>query len=294
MPAPRTSPMFIAAIVALAAAMLFSLAAHADQIDTTASTAQTSQVVDRLGNPVVDQDGKPLLAPRAVEPGKKFVDDDPFEGLNRGIFAVNHGLDTYVIRPVAIGYNYALPGGVRDSVSNFLSNLNQPVIFVNSLLQGRVTDASQVFGRFLTNTVLGVGGLFDPASDFGVHKVQADFGQTLATYGAGDGPYLVLPVFGPSNVRDAAGLGADFVLDPWRYFYADNNKRLLEISRGATEAVDFRARRMKLIDDTYATSVDPYATFKSFYQQRRAHELGQTPPDGAANDWDQFQRDGQE
>jgi len=255
------------------------------------------QVVSRNGSVVTDRFGQPLSAPQAAAVAKEFADDDPFEGLNRGIFAINRGLDIAVIRPLARGYQTAVPDGVRDSVRNFISNLGAPVDFVNSLLQGKFSDAGHVFGRFLTNTVLGAGGLFDPASDFGITKVDADFGQTLAHYGVGAGPYLVLPLMGPSDLRDALGGGFDMVADPVpETLFPQQSRMSWQGARYTTMGIDFRAENMGFIDDTFETSVDPYTTFKSFYLQRRAHLVGQDSgdKDGGADAWQQFQQEEQE
>jgi phospholipid-binding lipoprotein MlaA len=224
----------------------------------------------------------------AAVAGNDSLSDDPLEGFNRAVFSFNRGLDVALIRPATVAYEAVLPGGVRSSISNVLSNLNEPLVFLNSLLQGKVDQAGQSLGRFITNSLIGLGGLFDPASDFGVTKVQADFGQTLGKYGVGSGPYLVLPVLGPSNLRDSAGWVGYFVLDPMRYAWPQQSRATMRYTRAGLGALDVRSRNMKLIDDTFATSQDPYSTFKSFYEQRRASMIDENVGDAA---WDQFQED---
>ena len=285
-------------LMGLAVAVMIAAGSQAmAQVQSKDETKGGGQVVSQSGSVVTDRSGQPLSAPQSAAGAKEFADDDPFEGLNRGIFAVNRGLDIAVIRPLARGYQTAVPDGVRDSVRNFISNLGAPVDFLNSLLQGKVSDAGHVFGRFLTNTVLGVGGLFDPASDFGVTKVDADFGQTLGHYGVGTGPYLVLPLMGPSDLRDALGGGVDMVADlvPETLF-PQQSRMSWQGARYATMGIDFRAQNMAFIDDIFENSVDPYTTFKSFYLQRRAHLVGEDKgaTDAGGDAWQQFQQEEQE
>ncbi len=131
---------------------------------------------------------------------------DPLEPLNRAIFSFNLTLDKAILRPIATVYNAALPDPVRDGVRNFLNNLRTPIILANDVLRGEIGRAGDTVGRFLLNSTLGVGGLFDIASELGFDFHNEDFGQTLAVWGIGEGPYLMLPIFGPSNPRDAVGL----------------------------------------------------------------------------------------
>ena len=133
--------------------------------------------------------------------------NDPAEPTNRFFYRVNDGLDTYVLAPIARGYRYAVPGAVRRPVQNVLANLSSPIIFANDVLQTRPRRAGDTLMRFLINSTAGVGGLFDVASRGGVPKHDQDFGLTLGHYGVPSGPYLVLPLFGPSTVRDAVGFG---------------------------------------------------------------------------------------
>jgi phospholipid-binding lipoprotein MlaA len=148
--------------------------------------------------------------------GSASADDprDPIEGFNRAVYAFNEGLDKVVIKPVARGYEAILPGPVRTGVSNFYGNIADLFISVNSLLQGKPADAVGDAARFVFNSTFGIAGIFDVATEMGIDKHEEDFGQTFGRWGAGPGPYLVLPVFGPRDVRDAAGLALDLTVDP--------------------------------------------------------------------------------
>ena len=142
--------------------------------------------------------------------------NDPLEPMNRYFFEVNYGLDQLLFKPVAAWYNLILPAPVEQGVHNFLTNLNSPVIFANDAMQGNGPRAGVTAKRFLINSTLGVAGIFDVAADWwGMKHHDEDFGQTLAVWGVGEGPYLVAPVLGPSNPRDLTGIGVDGVMDPW-------------------------------------------------------------------------------
>ena len=129
--------------------------------------------------------------------------------------------DKTVLKPIATGYRDGVPAPVRDSVRNFMNNLDTPVVFANDMLQGELTRAKITFVRAGINTTLGVGGLFDVATEWGYARHSEDFGQTLAVWGVGEGPYLFLPFIGPSNPRDLAGFGADILLDPLTWIQWD-------------------------------------------------------------------------
>ena len=139
---------------------------------------------------------------------------DPFEGFNRAVFAFNEGLDKAIVKPLARGYDAVLPGPVRTGVSNFYGNIADLFISVNGLLQAKPADAVGDAARFVFNSTFGIAGIFDVATEMGIEKHDEDFGQTFGRWGAGPGPYLVLPLYGPRNVRDAAGLAVDAFADP--------------------------------------------------------------------------------
>ncbi|MGB5305172.1 MAG: VacJ family lipoprotein [Gammaproteobacteria bacterium] len=146
-----------------------------------------------------------------VKSNVKYAVDvyDPWERMNRRIYNFNTKFDRYVFLPVVSAYEFVLPDFVEDGVSNFFSNIGELENFINSLLQLKPTATVTALGRFVINTTVGIAGLWDPAEKMGINEWKEDFGQTLGRYGVGDGPYLVLPIFGPSNLRDTSGLVAD-------------------------------------------------------------------------------------
>jgi phospholipid-binding lipoprotein MlaA len=219
--------------------------------------------------------GTGLLAISIALPAHAQEEGDPFEPVNRAIFEFNRVVDGMFLRPASILYGDLVPDLGKTGVRNFLDNLRMPVIVVNSLLQGDRERAGVAMGRFLLNTICGLG-LFDVASEAGFAKYYEDFGQTLAVWGLGDGPYIVLPILGPSNLRDTAGFVVDsFVFDPFGTLnpVVPDVPTEVRLGRAGTEAVDTRYRYGSAIDDLYRTSLDPYATFRTIYQQRRAAEI---------------------
>ena len=137
------------------------------------------------------------------------VAEDPFQGFNRSMYKFNYYLDEYFLLPLVSGYEFILPEFAQTGVSNFFDNIREVRTFYNSLLQGKGQKACTTLGRFVTNTIIGIGGLFDPATGFGMERQNEDFGQTLGVWGVGTGPYLVLPVLGPNTVRSATGYLVD-------------------------------------------------------------------------------------
>ena len=137
---------------------------------------------------------------------------DPLEGFNRGIYRFNYYFDKYLFLPVVKGYAFITPDFLEDCITNFFKNLREITNLTNSILQFKGTSMAKTTGRIVINTTIGIGGLFDPATHFGIHRVNEDFGQTLGFYGVGHGPYLVLPILGPSNIRDTTGLVVDTVV----------------------------------------------------------------------------------
>jgi phospholipid-binding lipoprotein MlaA len=204
---------------------------------------------------------------------------DPIEPWNRVIFAINDALDTVVLRPVAFVYKEVVPAGPREVVRNVLDWLASPVYVANSALQGDLESLEHNASRFVANAPMF--GMVDNATGLGVGRQPEDFGQTLAVWGSDDGPYLVLPLLGPSNLRDTVGIVVDFFLDPTTYIEGDDDARLaFQITRRATEAVDFRAENFDEIDDLKETSVDYYARVRTIYKQRRDALIrnGNPPP----------------
>lgn len=205
-------------------------------------------------------------------------DNDPLELPNRFIFAFNEMLDFAVFRPVAVTYRFLVPEPVRDSVRNFLRNLSTPVILANDLLQGEFGRAETTATRFAINSTAGLLGLFDVADDMGYAYHDEDFGQTLAVYGMGEGVYLVLPILGPSSIRDGVGLIVDSYLDPLTYVAENNDAEEWLLVRRAVAGIDFRARNIETLDDLKRDSIDFYARIRSLYRQTRANEINNGAP----------------
>lgn len=207
--------------------------------------------------------------------------NDPLEPTNRVFYQVNDTLDTYVLRPVAVAYRDVVPGVARDSVHNVLANISSPIVFSNDVLQAKPHRAGTTMMRFLINTTVGLGGLFDVASKVGYPDHDNDFGITLALWGVGSGPFLFLPVLGPSDPRDATGFGADFALDPLTYV-SFGGSAALGYSRFGLGAVDERSRLIGDIDQIKRNALDPYATFRSLYRQNRESDIQRVRDDNQA------------
>src|ERR1700761_5111115 len=198
--------------------------------------------------------------------------NDPYEQTNREVFKFNQKVDKYVLGPVAYAYVDVLPKPARDSVHNFLLNLNLPVTFANDLFQGEGDRAGQTLGRFTLNTTLGIGGLFDPASDFGIPYHQEDFGQTLGTWGVGEGPYMVLPFLGPDPPRDAAGQVVDIFPDPTTYIKI-RGPIYFSAGREVPTVNDLKSRNLETAQTIERGSVDYYASVRSLYRQLRNNDI---------------------
>jgi phospholipid-binding lipoprotein MlaA len=207
---------------------------------------------------------------------------DPLEGGNRVVMKINEGIDKAVLEPVARGYRYAAPKPVRQGVRNFLRNLKSPVIMGNELLQGDLEGFANATGRLVINTLLGVGGIFDIADQGGIPYEAEDFGQTLAVWGVGHGPYLVIPVLGPSSVRDGTGMVVDTFLDPVRIYMFNHDLEWLHYTRVGVSIIDSREELLDLVDDLRANSFDYYAAVRSAYYQRRQALVNDMDPDTAA------------
>lgn len=198
---------------------------------------------------------------------------DPIEPVNRAILTFNEGVDTVLLRPAAETYRFILPQPVRDHIQSILRHMQTPINVANEALQGDWEGVKHTSGRFIINSVAGVGGLVDVAGAHGMPYRSEDFGQTLAVWGVGDGPYLVLPFFGPSNLRDAVGQAVDSVADPISIVAEIEDIDLLPPSRTAATALDGRSRFIEEFDQLRADSFDLYASLRSIYQQRRAAQI---------------------
>jgi phospholipid-binding lipoprotein MlaA len=200
------------------------------------------------------------------------ADTDPFEDWNRAVFAFNQRADQYVIKPLAEGYEAVTPTPVEKGVRNFFNNLGEPVTIVNAVLQGKPEKAARSLTRFVFNSTIGVYGLIDVAGGMGLERENEDFSQTLAVWGVGSGPYLVLPIVGPSDVRGLTGRVADTPLNPVEW----------QDDVGATElfVVDGVQTRAGFLGVEPDAAGDPYVLMRSAYQQRRDYEIN----DGIAVD----------
>jgi phospholipid-binding lipoprotein MlaA len=201
------------------------------------------------------------------------TEEDPMESLNRGIFKFNEVVDNIVLKPVAHGYRFITTPYIRDRVSGIALNLTEPVTVANALLQGDVDRSFIAFWRFLLNSTVGIGGMFDVASTAGLTYRAEDFGQTLGAWGAGSGPYFVLPILGPSNGRDVVGLVVDYFTDPFHYTMEDNTD---DFFYAAAKGIEKRERLLDPIDDIYESSIDPYTSLRSIYTQQREAEIKNT------------------
>jgi phospholipid-binding lipoprotein MlaA len=212
--------------------------------------------------------------------------NDPLEPLNRATHSFNMAIDAVILKPIAQVYRFILPQPIRQMITNFLDNLQSPLILANDLLQGEFERGGTTIARFVTNTTVGVGGLFDPASEWGMEKHKEDFGETLAVWGVGEGFYLVLPFFGPSNPRDLTGLVAEFFADPVDLYLDHEDERELRIARTSLEVIDFRERNLDTLEELERNTDDLYAAMRSAYRQNRAFRIsnGRTTPSQAEED----------
>ncbi|HTO58651.1 MAG TPA: VacJ family lipoprotein [Pseudomonadales bacterium] len=204
-----------------------------------------------------------LFACRGVAAADDAPNPDPWEGFNRKIYAFNDFADRYFMKPVAKGYQAATPPPVKRGITSFFSNLSYPLVALNQLLQGRFRLSASDAGRFIVNTTLGVGGLFDPASKAGLPSHDEDFGVTFAKWGMHSGPYLVLPFLGPSTVRDGVGSAVNFFAQPVRYLIDD------ETTRYGLTALNFIQIRAGLLDTEQLLGGDRYVFLRDAYLQRR-------------------------
>lgn len=210
-----------------------------------------------------------LLLPILAACSGKPAEDDSLESFNRGMFAFNEVIDNILIKPVATGYRAITPEPIRDRIGNAADNLTEPLSMVNAFLQGDVDRGMQSLFRFLINSTIGLAGIHDVAREAGIAPREEDFGQTLAVWGAGEGDYIVLPILGPSTGRDAFGRLVDIFLDPVNIPLERNQILYKSLGTGLVA----RERLLDPIDDIYATSLDPYASFRSIYLQRRNAEI---------------------
>lgn len=206
--------------------------------------------------------GLALWLPAAPVIADEVANPDPWEPLNRKTYAVNDFADRWVLKPVAVGYSTVAPGVVQDGIGNFFENLGTPAVAINQVLQGKPRLAASDTGRFLLNSTFGIGGLIDIASRVGLPAHSEDFGQTFGRWGIDSGPYLVVPLRGPSTLRDAVGMGFDTLLNPLRLIDHERTRYSLL----ATSIIDTRAGLLSAED---LISGDPYVFIREAYLQRR-------------------------
>ncbi|MCK6418711.1 MAG: VacJ family lipoprotein, partial [Alphaproteobacteria bacterium] len=195
--------------------------------------------------------------------------NDPFEPMNRKIFAFNKAVDDAYINPVVLGYREALPQPVRTGVSNVFRNLRSPIDFINQTLQGDFEGAGTVVARTVINTTVGIAGLMDVAEDQGLPYEQEDFGQTLASWGVGHGPYVVVPVLGPSSTRDYIGYFADAFMNPVRMYLFNTDREDVYYALAGAQYLELRESLYDVLADLENASIDYYASVRSTYYQRR-------------------------
>ncbi len=212
--------------------------------------------------------------------------DDPIEPTNRFFYTVNDKIDRYAFKPIAEGYVDITTVGIRKHVGDFVTNMAEPGRIVYFMFGGKSRDAGTALVRFVVNSTAGIGGIFDPATALGYQETDTDFGLTLAEWGIPAGPYLYLPVFGPSGARDVFSLPAEFFLTPIEPAPTSLALRSFSYTETALRLVNTRAQFIQPIDQIQATALDPYATFRSLYRQERASQLQlidqrnvPTPPD---------------
>ncbi len=208
-----------------------------------------------------------------------YQTNDPLEPTNRVLYRVNNALDAAVLRPAAVAYKDAVPAPVRTGVHNALGNLATPIVLGNDMLEGKPQRAGTTFMRFLINTTLGGLGFVDVASRMGYPAHGADFGETLAIWGVPEGPFLFLPLFGPTDPRDALGRGVDMASDPFGWVGAGTAVTALNWSRFGLTAVDERSQVLGEISSIKRTALDPYATFRSLYRQHRRAQIAKIRAD---------------
>lgn len=199
--------------------------------------------------------------------------NDPLEPTNRAVFEFNRALDDVFLQPVSRAYRLVVPIWIRDRISSALDNLRSPVIFFNEIAQGEPKRAVSTFMRFGLNSTFGLAGLNDFAKEIGFEKTEEDFGQTLAAWGVDSGPYLMLPIFGPSNPRDAIGRIVDIVIDPFNMWAQNTGRETLSYARAGTEVLAVRTELLDLSDELEKSSLDLYAAVRSLYRQRRLNDI---------------------
>lgn len=271
--APPPAPPVVAPAPVAGSAPIVAPSPPVADSPAASSSAPIPEFADPLSDPETATPaaiGEAPFRATAVDPNR----GDPLEGFNRAMFGLHQALDKAIYRPLAMGYQHVVPKPVRSGLRNFFSNLTEPVVFLNYLLQFRFGKAAETLVRFTVNSTLGVGGFFDIAKtkDFNLPHRNNSFGDTLAYYGVGPGPYLFLPLMGPTTLRDVLGGPLDGAVLPlaigkpftdWRY----------QVSSGVITGLDLRAESDPELRALFGGAVDPYATLRSVWLQNRAAEV---------------------
>ncbi len=249
------------------------LAANAEPIDALASAEPTdasaaAQEAQDGAQALQEQSAEPEAASRPGVSTEERVIPDPWEKFNRAMYAVNDVLDRFILAPAAIAYAVVTPKPLRRGINNALSNANAPVVIGNDLLQLKFKRAGVAIARLAVNSTIGIGGFLDVGARIGLKEHTEDFGQTLGKWGVSTGPYVFLPLLGPTTVRDGVGSGVDVVMTPfaWTEFAG---YRVLRWSRAGLTALDARADALRPLAELRRTSADPYITIRTFYALSR-------------------------
>ncbi|MGH7057765.1 MAG: MlaA family lipoprotein [Acetobacteraceae bacterium] len=213
----------------------------------------------------------PASEPEALAAYKEL--NDPLQPTNRVLYEINNDITAVTLTPVADAYRWALPERVRNGVANLVANFDSPILFANDVLEAKPRRAGDTFMRFLINSTIGLGGIFDVASGWGYPAHPADFGMTLAVWGVPQGPYLFVPIIGPSNPRDAAGFVANELANPMRGAGTGAGVAAFQWSMFGLTAVSRYAGALPEIRSIKRTALDPYATLRSLFRQHRAAEI---------------------
>ncbi len=222
----------------------------------------------------------PASDPEALADFKQT--NDPIEPANRVMYAVNNGIDAVLFRPLIAGYRAVVPDPLRERVHSVVTNLGSPVVLANDMMQAKPRRAGDTLMRFAINSTFGVAGIFDVATGWGYPEHSSDFGVTLALWGVDEGPFLFLPVLGPSNPRDLAGYGAGIALDPLTWMGKGSTVTDLGYARLGVTVLDAKSRVQPDIDKALASALDPYATYRSLYRQYRQSAIDSTRNDTRA------------
>ncbi len=219
---------------------------------------------------------KPVVKAHALPPSHALGVEDPFEGMNRFFYGIHEAIDHVILRPLALGYSQAA-APVRKGLHNFINEIGEPMVFANDVLQLRMKRAGATLSRFVINGTIGVGGLFDPAAKMGLEYHDNGFGTTLGRYGVKPGPYVFLPLFGPSNFRDLIGAGLDVYLDPLGRIHYPSRAQV-QTGVAIVRGVDQRVEAEPDLQQIESMGTDSYATLRSLYLQQREAEINGEKP----------------